>query len=424
VSVLPAGFAVLANFEGVGAATTMIFDDADSGRFNTGTFAGAAAFVDVAEYVRAGSITRGVSRFEGVYGRAEAGTAQVLLDNRDARFDPLNLAGPYVAAGASQVRPMRAWRIRAGGEDLWRGFADSWDLSYPLGASDATCLLRGTDGTKVLAGFDAPEQGSQGAGELSGDRIARVLDHAGWPAEDRVLDPGVTVLEATTLAQPAWSELVLTSDSEIGEIYFDGAGRFVFRDREAIMTDARSVTVQAEFADDGTGLPYVDLAVASDDEQLANQVRIDGPGITTEQVAEDTASQVVYQTRSFVRTDLLLRTDADALAYAEYVLYLLAEVELRFDTLTIDPRADPANLYPQVLGRELGDRIAITFTPPGGSAVRRECFIRGIAHVFDTAGWITTWALQDADGAGGDRLDFLILDDAARGLLDANRLAP
>jgi hypothetical protein len=422
VSVLPAGFAVLANFEGVGAATTMIFDDADSGRFNTGTFAGAAAFVDVAEYVRAGSITRGVSRFEGVYGRAEAGTAQVLLDNRDARFDPLNLAGPYVAAGASQVRPMRAWRIRAGGEDLWRGFADSWDLSYPRG--DATCLLRGTDGTKVLAGFDAPEQGSQGAGELSGDRIARVLDHAGWPAEDRVLDPGVTVLEATTLAQPAWSELVLTSDSEIGEIYFDGAGRFVFRDREAIMTDARSITVQAEFADDGTGLPYVDLAVASDDEQLANQVRIDGPGITTEQVAEDTASQVVYQTRSFVRTDLLLRTDADALAYAEYVLYLLAEVELRFDTLTIDPRADPVNLYPQVLGRELGDRIAITFTPPGGSAVRRECFIRGIAHVFDTAGWLTTWALQDADGAGGDRLDFLILDDAARGLLDANRLAP
>lgn len=418
MTALPANLTVEVNFEGVGGDDVLLFGDATRGRFGTGTFGGAAAFVDVTSFVRSGSISRGVSRFDGVYGRAEAGTAQVLLDNRDGRFDPGNLDGPYVVAGASQVRPMRAFRLRADGHDLWRGFADAWDLEYPLGGNDATCLLRGTDGTKVLSGFDAPEQGSQGAGETTGARIARVLDHAGWPEADRELATGLLTVEPTTLAQPAWSEIVLTSDTELGEVYFDGAGKFVFRDQQAPMVEPRSTSAQASFADDGTGLPYTQVGVASDDAQLANLVRIDGPGVTTEQVAEDASSQAAYLVRSFVRTDLLMRTDAVALAYAEYVLYLLASLEPRFDWLIVDPRADPENLYPQVLGRELGDRIAITFGPPGMAPVTRECFVRGIAHTFDTAAWVTTWALQDAS-----RFDYLTLDHPERGLLDANRLA-
>lgn len=418
MTALPAGLQVLVNFEGVIDPTTMIFDDADSGRFGTGTFGGEAAFVDVTEYVRAGSIRRGVFRADSIYGRAEAGTAEVVLGNLDARFDPTNLDGPYVAAGASQVKPMRAWRIRAGGVDLWRGFADSWTISYPAGGHDAVCALRGTDGTKVLANFDGPEQGSQGAGEDTGARIGRILDSAGWAAEDRVLATGQTTVQATTLAAPAWSEILLTADTEIGEVYFDGAGRIVFRDRHALWTDARSRTSQATFGDGPGELGYTDLDLAHDDAQIANLARIARVG-GVEQIAEDLVSQVEYLTRTFERSDLIHQTDEESADYAGLVIGVLADGELRFDSITVDPRRDPDALYPQVLGRELGDRIMVRRRAPGRESdpIEREVWIRGIAHSFGPDLWVTEWTLQDAG-----RFNFFVLDDAALGQLDDDLL--
>lgn len=422
MTALPPGLAVEVNLTGP-TSDGLILDDATRGLLDSGTLGGGELeWVDVTPYVRSGSINRGVSRFEGPYGRADAGRAQVVLDNRDARFDPTNLDGPYVAAGASQVTPMRAWRIRAGGFDLWRGFADRWHPTYLLSGKDAVVALTGTDGTKVLAGFNGAEQASQGAGETTGARIERILDHAGWPAEDRDIATGLTVVEATTLAQPAWTMVLLTSDTEIGEVYFDGQGKLVFRDRHALLTEERSITAQAVFTDQPGGLGYVDLVIETDDTQLANLVRIHGPGFDPEQVAEDTASQAKYLTRTFVRTDLLIRTAAEALEYAEYVLYLLHEAELRFDSLTIDPRSDPLVLYPEALGRELGDRITVSFTPPGrpGDPIERDVYIRGISHVFDAGGtWRTTWALQDAS-----KFNALVLDHAELGKLDTGRLGP
>lgn len=409
---------MLINFEGVIDPTTMIFGDADTGRFGTGTFGGEAAFVDVTSYVRSGAIRRGVFRTDGIYGRAEAGTAEVVLSNLDARFDPTNLDGPYVAAGESQVKPMRAWRIRAGSVDLWRGFADAWDLAYPAGGHDAVCTLRGTDGTKVLANYDGPEQAEQGAGEDTGARIARILDSAGWPAAERVIATGLTAVQATTLAAPAWSEILLTSDTEIGEVYFDGAGRLVFRNRHALWTEARSRTSQATFGDGPGELGYTDLDLAHDDQQIANLARVARVG-GVEQVAEDLSSQAEYMTRTFERSDLIHTTDDESADYAALVVGVLARGELRFDSITVDPRRDPDALYPQVLARELGDRITVRRRPPGREAdpIERAAYIRGIAHTFAPDTWVTTWTLQDAA-----RFNFLVLDDAALGQLDDDRL--
>lgn len=408
---LPAGFQVLVNFEGVGAATTMIFDDPTTG-FGTGTFGGAAAFIDVAEYVRAGAINRGVFRSDGIYGRAEAGTAWVTLGNLDARFDPTNLSGPYVTGAITQVKPMREWRIRAGGVDLWRGFADSWDLSYPAGGHDAICVLRGTDGTKVLAGIDPPA--TAGAVETTGARINRILDLAGWPAELSSIATGKTTVQAASIAQALWSEVLLTADTEIGEVYFDGSGVLVFRDRHALWTEARSITPQATFGDSGAELRYADLDLAYDDTQIANLARVTRVG-GAEQTAQDLTSQAEYQIRTFERSDLIHQTDEESADYAGFVVAVLADGELRFDSITIDPRADPVALYPQALGRELGDRIKVLRRPPGREAapITREVYVRGIAHEFTTDSWLTTWALQDAS-----RFNVFVLDSPTLGQLD------
>ncbi len=400
MSVLPAGVRVEINFEGATGGTALIFGDATRGQFNTGTFGGAAEFVDVADRVRAGTITRGASRFEGVYARSEAGTAEVVLDNRDAAFDPTNLAGPYVAAGASQVQPMRAWRIRAstgGGAayDLWRGFADSWEVSYPAGGHDAVTILRGTDAAKVLANYDPPE--TPGAVEDSGARVNRILDLADWPAADRVVQAGVSILQADPISAAAWTEILLTADSEIGEVYVDGAGRVVYRNRHALLTETRSAVSQGVFGDGPGELPVLEVVSSFDDGRLANLVRAARVG-GAEQTAEDAASQAAYLPRTWERSDLLLATDAEVADYAAYVLALLKDPELRLERVSVDPRRDPETLYPHVLGRELGDRITVRIRPPGREAdpLERECIIRGIAHDFGPERWVTTWTLQDA----------------------------
>lgn len=400
MSALPDGLAVEVNFEGVGS-DTLIWDDPTRGLWDTGTWSGGLAWVDLLAEgrVRAGAIARGATRQDGPYARADAGTAVVLLDNRDAALDPTNLAGPYVAAGITQVQPMRPWRIRAGAYDLWRGFAESWDLEYPASGKDATVTLRGTDATKVLANFDGAEQGAAGAGEDTGARIERILDNAGWAAADRQIETGLTDVQATTLAQPAWAEILLTADTEAGEVYVDGAGKVVFRNRHAVLTETRSTVAQAVFGDGPGELPFTGLDLAHDDTLLANLVRIARVG-GTEQSAEDLTSQATYLVRTFERSDLIHQTDDESVQHAAWVLGLMRQGTLRFDSITIAPADDPETLYPAVLARELGDRIGISWTPPGrpGDPIVREVLIRGIAHSFEVGGmWSTTFYLADAD---------------------------
>jgi hypothetical protein len=61
---------------------------------------------DISIYVREASTHRGAQR---ELERIEAGTASIVLDNRDGRFTPLNPASPYYP----NILPMRRIRIRA-----------------------------------------------------------------------------------------------------------------------------------------------------------------------------------------------------------------------------------------------------------------------------------------------------------------------
>jgi hypothetical protein len=426
------GFATLAveiAFASVaGGLGYLILDDTADGKLDTGLLGPADAIVeDVVAKVARVSVNRGTQRFDGVYARAEAGRAAVTLDNSDREFDPTNLAGPHVSAGQTEIEPMVMIRIRATwdgvGYDLWKGFADEWKLDYNMPAV-ATTELTGTDGTKVISNYDSVAGALVGSGETTGARINRILDNAGWPTADRDIDTGRTTVQSTDLSSNAWTEILLTSDTEIGETYFDAAGRLVFRNRHAIITETRSTTPQAVFGEGAGGLAYDAITIANDDTQVRNIIRISRVGGTL-QTAEDGDSIARYQRKTWGRSDLIMQTDAEAANYAQYVLSLSKTAELRFDSLVIDPTADPDNLWPQVLGRELGDRITVKFCPPGGGAtIERDVFIRGIRHDITMQTWMTTWTLQDASAQFFAQSALaLILNDAVLGKLNTNTLA-
>jgi len=109
---------------------------------------GSTAWTDISAFVRSISCHRGRS---SEFDTFQAGTLQIVLDNRDRRFDPNYAAGPYFG----NLLPMRRIRFRttrnAVTYDVWSGFIDDLPQQYDIGNTDATVTVSCTDATTVLS---------------------------------------------------------------------------------------------------------------------------------------------------------------------------------------------------------------------------------------------------------------------------------
>jgi len=364
------------------SGTALRLSDAVFGLLDTGTLGTATGWTDISAQVISFTITRPSTRLQGPLWNYQAGTVTILLDNSTGQFDPDNLAGPYVTGGATQLIPMVPVRVRANfasvAYGLYSGFADGWlpaQVTYEGGYAELT--VAGTDAFKILAGVTLAAVSIEGAGADTGARMRDILGRVGWytSSERLLIDTGNSLLQGTTLGADALSLMQVAADSEIGRLYVNGSGAIVFRNRRSLLTDPRSSTVQAVFGDlpgtvqpAGTELTYAAVGRANDDTTIANDVqatRLSG-GL---QEVKDLPSIAKYLfPRTYARGDLILQSDGDALNWAQWVLYVSKGAEDRFETLQVDPAADPYTLWPQVLGREIGDRIQVWVRPPGVAA--------------------------------------------------------
>lgn len=366
------------------------------------------------------NVKRGSTRVDSPVVRYEPGIANVKLDNSDRRFDPTNLSGPYVSAGKTQVTAMRPIRIKAIWNSvtysLFSGFIDEWDIDWVANVYSEVSIPS-TDGFKILANKKrGPVDPAVGEGETSGARVTRILNSANWSATDRLVSTGNSPMTATTLVGSPLEELQNVAESEIGELYIDGSGRLVFRNRHALILDTRSNTVQVDFGSDLNQPAPFDLKLNTDDATLWNEVRATRIGGATQSVA-DTASITEFNgAKTFEKSNLWLRADSVVSNYANWILSISSRPEIRFDAIAIYPMKNPTVLFQQILSREIGDRVRITRRPPGGgSPIVREVFIRGIAHDIGQATWKTTFTLQSATSFG----NFFTLDSPTFGVLGA-----
>jgi hypothetical protein len=160
---------------------------------------------------------------------------------------------------------------------------------------------------------------------------------------------------------------------------------------------------------------------ASDDTVIVNDVQATRVGGNLQEATSQTSITQYLFPRTYARTDLIHTSDSDALNWAQYIVYIGRFGESRFDSVKINPLADPVNLWPQVLGREIGDRIQVWVRPPSVPVpIHKDCFIVGIQHDWNSADstWLTTWTLQDATKYG----NFLTLGNSTLGKLDNNAL--
>lgn len=256
-------------------------------------------------------------------------------------------------------------------------------------------------------------------GDASGTRIGRILTLAGWPSADRDLDTGNTTFgDADINGFTALSYIQLCEASENGHFFITRDGRTRFVQRHALITESVYNTSQATFDDSPTGseLPYHDLEL-DHGERIYNEVTVQRK-YGVEQTAEDTSSQTSYLERTYSKTGLLMDSDAEAKTAAQWLLKRFREPTSVVRRMELRPVGDD-DLWAQVLGRDLMERVTVNFDPPGaGTTFSQQSHIQGIEHRFRPKNWETTWWVSPVDAT-----DYLILDDATYGQLDSNSFA-
>lgn len=363
------------------------------GIIGTAAIAPPDVFTDYSGRLMSMSVQRTSSRVAGPIVEYNAGTATLTLRNDDGVLDPTNL--DYPAPGVA----VRIRKVYAGVTyPVFSGFVSSWlpELRSP---TNAVVNVTATDGMDGIAGYPRDAGAPVGAGENTGARVARILDTVGWPAGLRDIAVGDSVLQATTGEGDALTEIKEAVKAEAGEFYIDGGGVAVFRNRHSMFTDTQSTTSQATFGSNAAGgeIMYVGSpGVSYDRQQLVNLVRATRAG-GVEQVVDDATSRDRYRDHPYEDSSLPLTTDADAASWARYVLRQDSEPEFRYTSIDLDARLRPDLVYPQVLGRQFGDRVTVVRRPPG-VVDSREVLIRSIEHSWQPPDrWRTTWGLQPVD---------------------------
>lgn len=378
------------------SAATGTYGAWDSARWDTATWGPDVTYVDISQYVRSFGTDRAFATEVRKWGD---GTASVVLDNRDGRFSADNLTGPYVSSGVTGIRPWRPIRISAtyAGVTYWlfSGYIIDYVDTWLPGHSDAYVTLPCVDEWTALGGFDGLETTPQGAGELAGGRIHRVLNNAGHTGS-RSIAAGRVTMQATTLAAGATSELDLVVDSEGGGLFVDGDGAVVFEDQYALMEQTRSNTIQATFGDgSGPELPCANITPVNGGLAIKNIVSYARAGGTA-QTAADPTSRALYRDKRLTRTDLICETDDQALSLAVLDLEVYKAPKKRFSAIEVRPLANPATLFPQVLGRRMRDLVRTVARPLGSPTITRDCFVSGVHHEVSQDQWITSFDLWDA----------------------------
>lgn len=230
------------------------------------------------------------------------------------------------------------------------------------------------------------------------ERGNALLNTCRWPADDRLVDQGVTTLTMTEPLGAILDELQTLAETELGAVYVAPDGRIIIAGRYAnIIGSTSSIT----YGDAGTEADMLDLGIAPfDDTDLLSVISATRPGGRA-QIVEDATATARYGSRTLDREGLW-SDDNQALAVADKLLDRYATPKQRFTGLKVKPitEADFATLLGMVMHL---DRVTVNRRPPGGGAViSRSCWVAGIEHHIRDVTWESSIQFVPADTAVTD----------------------
>jgi hypothetical protein len=293
----------------------------------------------------------------------------VTFHNEDRFFDP-------VVGTAIDLVPRVPIRVFMDGTAQFYGSVNDWNFNYSTsGKSDAN--VTATDDFQFLANRPIDASGSS-VEQTTGERVEAVLDMltVAWPSDRRDIDTGnVTVGTGIFEGQNSLEYLQLVEQTEQGQLFIAKNGDLTFRSQES---SAASSSALVAFADDGTGIPFVNADIDYGSELMANRAVVESPGGTA--IATDDLSILNYgiieRTYGVLNADPAVLTDI-----ANYIVERYADPKLRFAAITVNLDSLGTTDRASVLGLEISDVVSITFTPnQTGSAIERFGQVIRIQH--------------------------------------------
>jgi len=361
--------------------------------------------VDVTSTVRQVSVKRGRNR---QLEKFTAGNANIVLDNRDRIYDPLNAASPYFGSIVPQKQVVITNKDRV----IYTGQVADWNFDYSI-SGDSTAQVSCVDALALLveplltAGTEIEQK--------TGARVNAVLDDVGWPLAQRTISAGQANLGADVVVADTTKSLDYLnkiSVSEPGALFVGANGNLVFRDRADSQNASGAITF-------GTGgIPFSDIGVVFGIEEMANQVSVTyygGTAIAGTAIAINETSIGKYGLLDS-NYDTLLFSAAEAQALADFQVGLFAEPVYRVDTITV--LLDGLSLVNQqtVLGLELGAVVKVQWTPNNvGSQISQLVTIDSIDFSGTPSSRRISFTMSETTAA-------FILDDSVFGVLDNNLL--
>jgi hypothetical protein len=365
----------------------LILGDALDGILGTNVLASSAIeVVDVSSTVQRISIRQGRDRLFEEYLPGEA-IIQFLDTTGD--WNPANASSPYYG----QVKPMRQVQIKTTYSGtayyLFSGYITSWDYTWADQSVDyAIVTLQCVDGFRLLSLANIDTVAGAATNDLPGERINQILDAVDWPATQRNIDPGDTLLENDPGGlRSALSAIQNVQNSDLGAFFIDNDGKATYYSRNTLSIKAAGTAY--EFDDNGTNIQYQAIDVAYDDQELANQVTFTRDS-GTPQTVSDSASIDEYFLRSFVRSGLYIKDNSTTLARANQVLNYRKEVRMRIDSFSLD-LSSVSNRVTPALAIGIGDPVVLTKNMAGGTDLTLRLSVQGHSHDITPERWITSF---------------------------------
>ncbi|BCV04870.1 MAG: hypothetical protein CM15mV92_420 [Caudoviricetes sp.] len=178
--------------------------------------------------------------------------------------------------------------------------------------------------------------------------------------------------------------------AENGQFFISADGKATFRNRAYKFTNALATTSQATFDNSGSNLPYTNVQVSFDDNEVINNYSWTRSGGSTQFIAD--ADSITRFTALNSSVSTINTSDGDVLSIIQQKLSETAIPIIRIDSLQINPRQN-TSIWAQALGREIGDRITVNIVNTDGSTFSDELFIESIKHTVNASSQTWNWTL-------------------------------
>jgi hypothetical protein len=401
-----------------------VLDDVEKGVLNNTEYVldGTTEFASVIDGATGISVFRGR---RDIGDQFTAGTMSFDLNDTftGGIFNPFDTQSPYYDTDQAVpgLAPMRKVVLSREGEELFNGYIVDYNYNFNLGGLDTVSVSCADDfyllSQTYMDEFNVSE-------ELANERIEAVLD---LPEVNAFQLPGQRNLETSTILLGGASAYTVPygtsvaaymakiNESVQGRIFCARDGVFTFQDRVGNTLSAPT----ASFHDDGTNIPYDNVGISFEANQVINRAAVQHAGATSPEIAEDLTSQATYFIQTTAISDALVHNDTAALDLANYLL--VGQPEARYTNVST-PFAALTDAQRDVVAiLEIGDTVSVEKSFTSGNSITQlaqELAIEGIQHQIDlsTGHRITLFTSPTT-------LVFeLILDDLVYGTLDTENV--